>query len=83
MPDTNVDVVNINIKEVVKEKYGQAALRVTNKTAAAVAAERRRPADCRAIRSPRISTTRRRPGRFPKRRCWLRSDAAIQPRWRS
>ncbi|HYW41115.1 MAG TPA: arsenite methyltransferase [Terriglobales bacterium] len=32
MPDTNVDIVNINIKEVVKEKYGQAALRVTNKT---------------------------------------------------
>ncbi|MGO9405648.1 MAG: arsenite methyltransferase [Terriglobales bacterium] len=32
MPDTNVDVVNTNIKEVVKEKYGQAALRVTNKT---------------------------------------------------
>ncbi len=30
MPDTNVDIVNINIKEVVKEKYGQAALRVTN-----------------------------------------------------
>src|SRR5450759_5355474 len=28
MPDTNVDIVNINIKEVVKEKYGQAALRV-------------------------------------------------------
>src|ERR1039457_2393144 len=37
MPDTNIDVTkndvaNINIKEVVKEKYGQAALRVTNKT---------------------------------------------------
>jgi SAM-dependent methyltransferase len=36
MPDTNVDVVNINtnvnIKEVVKEKYGQAALRVTNRS---------------------------------------------------
>src|SRR5664279_4389501 len=30
MPDTNVDVVNTNIKEVVKEKYGQAALRVTS-----------------------------------------------------
>jgi SAM-dependent methyltransferase len=30
MPDTNVDVVNRNIKEVVKEKYGQAALRVTS-----------------------------------------------------
>jgi arsenite methyltransferase len=28
MPDANVDVVNSNIKEVVKEKYGQAALRV-------------------------------------------------------
>jgi len=32
MPDTHVDVANVNIKEVVKEKYGQAALRVTNKT---------------------------------------------------
>jgi SAM-dependent methyltransferase len=34
MPATNVDVVNINsnIKEVVKEKYGQAALRVTNRS---------------------------------------------------
>src|ERR1035437_3438897 len=37
MPDTNIDVTkndvaNINIKEVVKEKYGQVALRVTNKT---------------------------------------------------
>ncbi len=30
MPD--VDVANVNIKEAVKEKYGQAALRVTNKT---------------------------------------------------
>jgi len=30
MPDTQVDVVNTNIKEVVKEKYGQAALRVTS-----------------------------------------------------
>jgi arsenite methyltransferase len=32
MPDANIDVADINIKEVVKEKYGQAALRVTNKT---------------------------------------------------
>jgi len=30
MPDTNVDLANIKIKEVVKEKYGQAALRVTS-----------------------------------------------------
>lgn len=32
MPETNVDVAKSNIKEAVKEKYGQAALRVTNKT---------------------------------------------------
>jgi SAM-dependent methyltransferase len=32
MADANIDIVNVNIKEVVKEKYGQAALRVTNKT---------------------------------------------------
>jgi len=37
MPDANIDVAkndvaNVNIKDVVKEKYGQAALRVTNKT---------------------------------------------------
>ncbi len=30
MPDRNVDVVDTNIKEVVREKYGQAALRVTS-----------------------------------------------------
>jgi len=28
MPDANLDIADINIKEVVKEKYGQAALRV-------------------------------------------------------
>src|SRR5712671_1288946 len=31
MPDANIDIADITIKEVVKEKYGQAALRVTNK----------------------------------------------------
>jgi arsenite methyltransferase len=30
MPDANIDTADINIKEVVKEKYGQAALRVTS-----------------------------------------------------
>src|SRR5260370_9785235 len=30
MSDTHVDVVTTNLKEVVKEKYGQAALRVAN-----------------------------------------------------
>ena len=32
MPDANIDIADINIKDVVKEKYGQAAWRVTNKT---------------------------------------------------
>jgi SAM-dependent methyltransferase len=30
MPDANIDVADVNIKDVVKEKYGQAALRVTS-----------------------------------------------------
>jgi arsenite methyltransferase len=30
MPDANIDIADINIKDVVKEKYGQAALRVTS-----------------------------------------------------
>jgi SAM-dependent methyltransferase len=32
MPDANVDIANANLRDVVREKYGQAALRVTNKT---------------------------------------------------
>jgi SAM-dependent methyltransferase len=30
MPDANIEIAGINIKEVVREKYGQAALRVTS-----------------------------------------------------
>jgi arsenite methyltransferase len=30
MPDANIDIADVNIKEVVKEKYGLAALRVTS-----------------------------------------------------
>src|SRR5260370_8489519 len=30
MPDGNIDIADINIKEVVKEKYGRAALRVSS-----------------------------------------------------
>src|SRR3979490_2769551 len=30
MPDANIDIADVNIKDVVKEKYGQAALRVTS-----------------------------------------------------
>ena len=61
MPDSQYEHADNNIKEIVKEKYGQAALRVLT-TAAAVAAARRRPTDCPAIRSPRTFTMRRRPG---------------------
>src|SRR3982075_3637816 len=32
MPDANIDAPDVSIKEVVREKYGLAALRVTNKT---------------------------------------------------
>jgi SAM-dependent methyltransferase len=32
MPNTDTDIATSNVKEVVKEKYGEAALRVTNKT---------------------------------------------------
>jgi arsenite methyltransferase len=32
VPDTNIEIANTNVKDVVKEKYGEAALRVTNKT---------------------------------------------------
>src|SRR5882724_8815059 len=32
MPDVNVNIANANLRDVVREKYGQAALRVTNKT---------------------------------------------------
>jgi arsenite methyltransferase len=32
MPNTDTDIASTNVKEVVKEKYGEAALRVTNKT---------------------------------------------------
>jgi arsenite methyltransferase len=32
MPDPDIDIADTNIREVVREKYGQAALRVTNQT---------------------------------------------------
>jgi SAM-dependent methyltransferase len=34
MPDTNIEIANSNVKDAVKEKYGEAALRVTNKAGA-------------------------------------------------
>lgn len=34
MPNTDTDIASTNVKDVVKEKYGEAALRVTNKTGA-------------------------------------------------
>ena len=83
MPDTHVDIVNLNIKEVVKEKYGQAALARHQQDRRQQLLRRRRRRGNTAIRSQRISMTTRRPGRFPKKRCWLRLDAGTQPAWRS
>ena len=66
------------IKNIVKQKYGEAALRVNPE---AVPAAARQPARVAAIPSPRISTTPRRRGRFLKRPCWPRWAAAIPRRW--
>ncbi len=68
-----------DIKEVVKQKYGEAALRVKSGGSSCCGAT----AQHGMLRSHhhRTSTTPRRPGRFPKRRCWPRSAAAIPRRW--
>ena len=69
------------IKDVVQQKYGEAAL-----PGAAAASSRVVDAATRLlrpIRSRRTSTTRRRPRRFPLKRCSRRSAAATRPRSRS
>jgi hypothetical protein len=63
-----------DIKEAVKQKYGEAALRVKSGAAPAVV-PRQRPVA--VIPLPLTSTTLRRPDRYLKRRCWLRLAAAI------
>ena len=71
-----------DIKSVVKEKYGQAAL--ARETAAAVAAaEPPRPASRAATLSLLICTTPPRRDKFPKRPFSPRWGAEIRLRWRS
>ena len=69
-----------DIKEVVKQKYGEAALRVTSGGSSCCGATASTGC-CDPITT--IFMMLRRPGRFPKRRCWLRSAAAIPRRWRN
>ena len=58
-----------DIKQVVREKYGEAALRVTRPAAVVVA--QLPPALTAVIPLPRTSTTRVRSHKFLRRRCWL------------
>ena len=67
-----------DIKEVVKQKYGQAALRVTSGGSSCCGATASTGA---VTQLPLTSTTRCRPAKSPKRLCWLRSAAATPPRW--
>ncbi len=69
-----------DIKEVVKEKYGQAALRVTSGGSSCCGAT----TSSGWVRSDHVQPLRRsQADRFPKRRCSRRSAAAIRPRWRN
>ena len=75
------NVESTDIKEVVKEKYGQAALRVTSGGSSCCGAAPARGAGCDPITSNLYDAPR--PGRFPKKPCWLRSAAAIPRPWPS
>jgi len=66
-----------NIKEVVREKYGQAALRLTSGGNSCCGATADSGMGCDPI-----STTTLRHSKFPQRPCWLRSDVAIPLHWR-
>ena len=71
----------IEHKDVVKEKYGEAALRV----------ESRRKRLLRSRPTARLAATPSRPifmidanrRKFPKKQCWLPWDAEIRPHWRN
>ena len=69
-----------DIKDVVKEKYAQAALRVTS---VALALEHQPPADWAAIRSQPTSIMQRKMDRFPKRLSSLHSGAGTRLLWRN
>ena len=70
-----------NIKEVVKEKYGEAASRVT--TAAAVRAVGPEAATAAATRLRPTFTMPYKRNRFPKKRFWHRWAVATLRRWRN
>ena len=71
--------MNSGMKEVVKEKYGEAALRVTSRRKRLL---RSGSGAGLELRSHHLESLRRFSGRvkFPRRPCLLRLDAAIRPR---
>ena len=69
-----------DIKEVVRRNTGRRPC-VPSRAAVPAAGRRHRPREV-AIPSRRRSMTAVKPGRCRKRPCWLRSAAAIRPRWR-
>lgn len=70
-----------DIKTVVKQKYGEAALRV--KTGGSSCAAVPPQALGAGIQSLLTSMTARRPDRFQRKLCWHHWDAGIQPLWQS
>jgi len=66
----------MDVKKAVKEKYRQAALRVTAGGVRVVAAILPPGA---LTRSHPVCTMRRRLARFQKKHCWLHSDVEIRP----
>ena len=70
-----------DLKDVVKDQYGQAALRVTSGGSSCCGATASR--GCDDIRSRLTFTTHHRPDRFPKRLSSLPSAVEIPPRWRN
>ena len=72
----------VNIKDVVKEKYGQAALRVRQEKET-LAADRGHPVRSASIQSPATCMSCRRLANCPRQPFSLPLDAAIQPRWRN
>ena len=74
------DQMTSSIKDAVKEKYGEAALRVTRGGSSCCGAA---PASGSALRSDHVESLRcfRKPAKFPRKRCWPRWAAEIRPRW--
>ena len=69
-----------NIKEVVKEKYGEAALRV-NSGGSACCGATSAATGCGPDPITSNLYDAGNPARFPRKRCWPRWAAEIQPHW--